>query len=310
MTMNANFKASAGDRVRAELGAKAIITRRGIGPGLNHFYMDFASKMLSLSKKHKGAVLENEACIAWHKWSSRGLNDAALDEIMQLYLPGKSCITMACDYPAEADVLAAVVYAYGAKTGTYTCPACDFPAVGDVVKGVLFDNGTKTGTFDQGLPWTGQTNVYLAGDDGTYQKGHTTDRPEPGNRFTDNSDGTVTDNATGLMWVQDSQGAGCNYSTPTNWYDAVAFCEALDFAGHDDWRLPNVHELASLLDFGRWGPAINNIFTFVNDYTWTSTTHQDWTTYAYVVEFGSSFFEKIDKSTANIYLRPVRGGKP
>jgi len=50
-----------------------------------------------------------------------------------------------------------------------------------------------------GLPKTGQTISYVAGDDGDYEAGYVPD----GDRFVDNGDGTVTDNATGLMWVKD-----------------------------------------------------------------------------------------------------------
>lgn len=47
------------------------------------------------------------------------------------------------------------------------------------------------------LPQTGQISVYRAGDDGDLQKGTIW----PGLRFTNNNDGTVTDNLTGLVWL-------------------------------------------------------------------------------------------------------------
>ena len=60
-------------------------------------------------------------------------------------------------------------------------------------------------------------------------------------RFVDNGDGTVTDNCTGLMWAKNS--------TPTSyhWQAALQYCDALDFAGHTDWRPPNIMELPMAL---------------------------------------------------------------
>ena len=60
--------------------------------------------------------------------------------------------------------------------------------------------------------------------------------------------GTVTDNATGLMWSQDDSGAGMN------WEDALAWVQQKNvenYLGHDDWRLPNAKELQSIVDYAR-----------------------------------------------------------
>jgi hypothetical protein len=103
------------------------------------------------------------------------------------------------------------------------------------------------------------------------------------NDFVDNGDATITDNATGLMWQQDD-------SASTDWDNALTVCESADTAGYDDWRLPNVKELQSLVDYtvspdtdGQ--PAIDNIFNSTSmtnegnetdwSYYWSSTTHVD-----------------------------------
>jgi len=65
------------------------------------------------------------------------------------------------------------------------------------------------------------------------------------NDFDDNGDGTVTDNATGLMWVTADSGDGLD------WQDALAYAEDLSLAGHDDWRLPNAKELHTIVDYSR-----------------------------------------------------------
>lgn len=63
------------------------------------------------------------------------------------------------------------------------------------------------------------------------------------NDFVDNGDGTVTDNATGLMWMQDDSGYAMD------WEAALAYAEASTYAGYNDWRLPNAKELQSIGDY-------------------------------------------------------------
>lgn len=104
------------------------------------------------------------------------------------------------------------------------------------------------------------------------------------NDFQDNADGTITDNATGLMWTQDDNGEGLT------WEDALAFAENSVFAGYTDWRLPNVKELQSIVDYSRSpqttnSAAIDPIFncSSITDeggntnypFFWSSTTHEN-----------------------------------
>jgi hypothetical protein len=97
------------------------------------------------------------------------------------------------------------------------------------------------------------------------------------NDFHDNSDGTVTDRATGLMWPKADSGAGLN------WQRALARVEQLNatnYLGHHDWRLPDAKELQSLVDYSRV-PAIAPVFQIGKlpdgeyPYFWSSTTHLD-----------------------------------
>jgi hypothetical protein len=98
------------------------------------------------------------------------------------------------------------------------------------------------------------------------------------NKFVDNGDGTISDTATGLMWTKADSGK------TMNWKDALAWCESLSLAGHDDWRLPNAKELQSIVDYSRApqatdaarrGPAIDPVFTMTDEesWFWSSTTH-------------------------------------
>ncbi|MCK4467420.1 MAG: DUF1566 domain-containing protein, partial [Desulfobacterales bacterium] len=66
-------------------------------------------------------------------------------------------------------------------------------------------------------------------------------------RFQDHRDGTITDRCTGLMWSKNADPA----AGPFNWsqaLDAVSGLNAKKYCGYQDWRLPNVNELASLID--------------------------------------------------------------
>ena len=120
------------------------------------------------------------------------------------------------------------------------------------------------------------------------------------NAFADNGDGTITDNATGLTWMQTDSGSGMN------WSDALNYCESSTASGYDDWRLPSAKELQSIVDYSR-SPATTNsaaidpIFqtstiTAENgavDYPfyWTSTTHVSTRggDFAAYISFGSAY---------------------
>ncbi len=104
------------------------------------------------------------------------------------------------------------------------------------------------------------------------------------NSFTDNNDGTITDSATGLMWLKDDS------SSAMNWVDALEWAENLTESGYSDWRLPDAKELQSLVDYSRSpdtssSAAIDPLFncSVITDeggnvnypFYWTSTTHAD-----------------------------------
>jgi hypothetical protein len=85
----------------------------------------------------------------------------------------------------------------------------------------------------------------------------------------DNGDGTVTDTGTGLMWQQDTSG-------PMSWAEAMAYCRRLVLAGYDDWRLPNLYELRSIVNGDYRDPAINTAFfpDTRSDRYWSSDTSE------------------------------------
>ncbi|HJV18910.1 MAG TPA: DUF1566 domain-containing protein [Sediminibacterium sp.] len=106
------------------------------------------------------------------------------------------------------------------------------------------------------------------------------------NIFKDNSDNTITDLATNLMWTkEDSKKA-------MNWEDALAFAQQKNkeaYLGYNDWRLPNAKELQSIVDYRRSiqrtnSAAIDPLFNTTEirnelgqkdfPWFWTSTTHK------------------------------------
>jgi hypothetical protein len=119
-----------------------------------------------------------------------------------------------------------------------------------------------------------------------------------------NSDGTVTDTNTGLMWQQAT--APGTY----NWEQALTYCESLSLGGHSDWRLPNRNELQSIVDYSRHSPAIDTTF-FPNTASsryWSSTTGPYDTGYAWNVGFLNGFGGGGDKDSYGS-VRAVRGGQ-
>lgn len=137
------------------------------------------------------------------------------------------------------------------------------------------------------------------------------------NIFKDNNDGTVTDLATGLMWTKSDK-------NDLNWQQALEWAETLELAGHSDWRLPNVKELQSIVDYTR-SPATTNsaaidpvfeVTSFVAEsgkkdfpWYWSSTTHAGVTragTASYVA-FGTSFGWMQNRWNGEYTLMDVHG---
>lgn len=102
------------------------------------------------------------------------------------------------------------------------------------------------------------------------------------NKFVDNGNGTISDLATGLMWAKEDNGKGIE------WEEALPYAEGATLAGYSDWRLPNVKELQSIVDYSRAPSskgveaAIDPIFKctpYINEagdddfgYYWTGTS--------------------------------------
>ncbi len=130
----------------------------------------------------------------------------------------------------------------------------------------------------------------------------------PSSRFADNTDGTVTDMRTGLMWMRCSLGQTWSGSSCTGtaaqyvWADALALAQSSTFAGHGDWRVHNVKELMSIVERQCAYPAINSeIFpATTNWYYWTSSPNVSGNVAnAYTVSFSQGTDVPDAKSSAD-----------
>jgi hypothetical protein len=146
---------------------------------------------------------------------------------------------------------------------------------GDVTMfGVNFADGRIKG-YGLSDPRTGEDKGFFA----VYVRGN---EAYGENDLVDNADGTVSDLATHLMWQQSDSVDGME------WAASLEYCETLDAGGYADWRLPDVKELQSIVDYSRSpqatsSAAIDPVFstTSITDEGgstdfgsyWSSTTH-------------------------------------
>ena len=126
--------------------------------------------------------------------------------------------------------------------------------------------------------------------------------------FTRNANGVVTDSRTNLEWQDDYSDNG-NSIKYTTWQSAIEYCENLNLDGNNDWRLPNLNELTSLVDDTTYSPAIDGVFqnTNSNNY-WSSTTYAYYYDNAWIVNFDDGYQSNYSKGYGS-YVRCVRAGQ-
>jgi formylglycine-generating enzyme len=109
----------------------------------------------------------------------------------------------------------------------------------------------------------------------------------------------VLDRATGLTWQKE-------YVTKT-WKNALSYCEGLDYGGFTDWRLPNVNELLSLVNYAKYSPS-SDFPGMSSDWFWSSSSTSEFTNYAWNVNFGNGDGGMNDDYKVYVYpARCVRG---
>jgi hypothetical protein len=122
----------------------------------------------------------------------------------------------------------------------------------------------------------------------------------------DDTTQTVMDGATGLMWQDDG-----NASTyQATWQGAIDYCEALTLGGYDDWRLPNINELYSIIDWNKINPAMKEGFSNPSTGTyWSATSAAVYPSAAWNVRFSDGYMGGTVKDYNSYYVRCVRGGQ-
>ncbi len=123
----------------------------------------------------------------------------------------------------------------------------------------------------------------------------------------------VSDDVSKLMWQDDERVK----TVKKTWIDAINYCESTlnteNFAGYNDWRLPNINELASIIDYSKNTANSPSINTDVFENTasggyWSSTTYTRDTKVSRNVRFQYGDTD-YDNKTNSIYVRCVRGGQ-
>ena len=143
--------------------------------------------------------------------------------------------------------------------------------------------------------------------------------PEPAQTYTDNGNGTVTDNLTGLIWEQKTDDGGSRDKDNTyTWKDALAYCENLVLGNQSDWRMPTPKEIERLVDLSKGSPPRIDTTYFPNTSNglyWTGTTCAGCHRRKAIAEefstgslyYGNKYFEGVYYEN---YVRCVTNAKP
>jgi hypothetical protein len=112
---------------------------------------------------------------------------------------------------------------------------------------------------------------------------------------------TWPDPLAGLEWQLESPGR-------MSWIEAMDYAGSLALGGHQDWRLPGIRELESLLDRSRYRPTVREEIPFGDDRSyWSSTTFGEDTRNAWIIMFEGAYVLSYYK-TNRYHIRCVRGG--
>jgi hypothetical protein len=245
-----------------------------------------------------------------YAWGQVGIEDAIVEPLASLEgakIDALKVVVTLCHIPPDNPANAQTIVVGQAAVATHL-------AHGDY----LGECHAACAGVPSAVPKTGQTGCWDqdgnpidcagTGQDGEYQTGVSVDP-----RFTDNGDGTVKDNLTGLIWLKD---ASC---VPVNWTGALALantlsngsCGLTDGSVAGDWRVPNIRELQSLLDYSQIEPALPSGHPFTGVYSlvyWSSSTSAHGPQYAMTAFLADGEILYYPKDNYS-YVLPVRGGQ-
>ena len=131
---------------------------------------------------------------------------------------------------------------------------------------------------------------------------------------------TMTDKLTGLIWSVDADPAAtAGVPSPMDWQHALDYIKTLNnqnYLGYNDWRLPNLHELKSLLNYqvvpSSWFSSQIGVLNAKAGYYWTSTTNTNKgkTASAWLVNMGTGVIDDVTDKNFGGRVWPVRGDDP
>ena len=207
----------------------------------------------------------------------------------------------------------------------------------DIVDFSQVDFVTPIAPYSTHFPGTGEDNLVTVNkNDGNPNPVHVpTGLGGSGLRYRDNGDGTISDLNTGLMWEKKGNDGGLHDKNNTfpydsggsqdtiwDWLDDINAEGGTGFAGHNDWRIPNVKELQGIVNYGQIFPAVSSEFstgcsagcsamscscTQSDRNYWSSSTYQGAPNSAWDLDFGGGFLGAGNRITY-YYVRAVRGG--
>ena len=212
--------------------------------------------------------------------------------------------TLTVTWRAQALVSGSLSGPVVTTTNTYTPNAGSPAAVNRLAAYVM------SGPSQNNIPDTSQTL------DSTTTFGEDSDYSINPQSFTDNGNGTISDNVTGLMWQKVDNGE-------STWETAVANAATVSTGGYTDWRLPTPSELFSIFNHNNANPALNTAYFPNNpagaaDYWWTSDIFSNSTTNVWCSNAGGGLGPKPKSETLSYsppgafryHARYVRGKKP
>ncbi len=220
-------------------------------------------------------------------------------------------LLMFCSLAIAADRV--VVVPLNGATGDAT--------VEDVLMDKTFSSSAAkglTGTrFPALLKKTGQTVPANLNDDTFYNKGISTSprwthmQPHTGDIYVPKPGYGYRDNNTGLIWLEDASHSATGIINAINYCEGLETVQSAGFYLVTDWRLPNIVELLSLIDYGHAAPALpaDHHFTglVLGATYWSSTTNANDLNKSWGIEsiYGTSSND-LDKGTKTAYIMCVR----
>lgn len=190
-------------------------------------------------------------------------------------------------------------------------PAIDTTAFPSTISGIYFSSTPCLNEYIANAAWAVDFNSgILTTNDKTQKRylrcvrgGRRQEGEQTFTRFALRGTGDVVavDALSGLMW---------QYAIVSQrlWSEALSYCEALNYGGYTDWRLPSMNELNSLLNYSR-AALVSDMPDYTNHTFWGSTTFVDSNMYLrhYALSFGNGVPQYLDPSSGKAWARCVRG---